>query len=424
MKIVKYTVLLLFSLSNIMHATDAEKIIVQYDNLGNKNKSPSLIRGKHIPVWMGKKTPEYSIAYDKDKVILEYNNLFPDIPYRVKVTTVSSSKRVQRLTGNGKYIYDNRTLSLKPETNSYMLPKGIIGKDGKLVLEFINIEGTNTVVSEVTLFVNSDKAEYLQTHSGTSKNFLNGNLTKIVIPSSLDKVEQDCIVLSPPNINNNKCPLIVALHSWSGNYKQKVTTYGPLAIAKGCYAIFPDYRGKNIGNLKAMGSKYAVQDIIDAVEYMTKNYPIDNMRIYIIGASGGGHMALLMAGKHPEVWAAVSAWCPVSDIALWYKQNPNYAHSIKSCIGASPGESIETDKEYMMRSPITFIDNAKNIPIQIFHGTKDSIIPIEQTDQLIKKMGKLKLNVEYIREDAGHILNPEKMINFVLKYHQKLKDKK
>ncbi|MCH2206397.1 MAG: S9 family peptidase [Lentisphaerales bacterium] len=42
-----------------------------------------------------------------------------------------------------------------------------------------------------------------------------------------------------------------------------------------------------------MGSEYVVADIISIVEYMKKNYNVDEKRIYLIGCSGGGYASFL-----------------------------------------------------------------------------------------------------------------------------------
>ena len=45
---------------------------------------------------------------------------------------------------------------------------------------------------------------------------------------------------------------------------------------------------------------------------------MDDKRIYLVGISGGGQMALIMAGRAPNVWAGVSAWVPIADLAEWH----------------------------------------------------------------------------------------------------------
>jgi acetyl esterase/lipase len=39
------------------------------------------------------------------------------------------------------------------------------------------------------------------------------------------------------------------------------------------------------------------QDILDAVAWARDSYPVDPQRVYLTGASGGGHMTLLMVRR-------------------------------------------------------------------------------------------------------------------------------
>ncbi len=105
-------------------------------------------------------------------------------------------------------------------------------------------------------------------------------------------------------------PLIVALHTWSGDYKQGY--HGAIekwCIANGWAYIHPNFRGPN-NRPEATGSELVVKDIVSAVEYVKGVTKIDESAIYLVGASGGGYTSLLMAGRHPEIWAGVSADSP------------------------------------------------------------------------------------------------------------------
>ena len=191
-------------------------------------------------------------------------------------------------------------------------------------------------------------------------------------------------------------PLVVALHTWSfssSNRNKKTGKlvaegYAALCRKKNFHMIYPNFRGPN-RTPEALGSKYAVSDIVAAVEWAKKNLPVDAERIYIIGGSGGGHMALLMAGRHPEIWAGVSAWCPISDVALWHKQcseyekygvpkwAKGYARQIEGACGAPPDPA-----DMASRSPVTFLANAKNVPVNIGTGIHDGhtgSVPVSHT---------------------------------------------
>ena len=56
------------------------------------------------------------------------------------------------------------------------------------------------------------------------------------------------------------------------------------------------------------------------VDFAKKKTRIDKKRILLVGTSGGGYMSLLMAGRAPNLWAGVSAWVPISDLAAWHSE--------------------------------------------------------------------------------------------------------
>jgi predicted peptidase len=91
--------------------------------------------------------------------------------------------------------------------------------------------------------------------------------------------------------------------------------------------MLPEFRGPNCSDnprcTEACGSKLAKQDIVDAVNYVSKNYNINTDKIFLLGGSGGGHMALMTGSYRPDIWLAVSAWCSITDLQLWHEQLSN-----------------------------------------------------------------------------------------------------
>jgi poly(3-hydroxybutyrate) depolymerase len=98
--------------------------------------------------------------------------------------------------------------------------------------------------------------------------------------------------------SSEKKPLLVGLHTWSSNFASAGgdAVYAEWAIAQGWAFVHPDFRGPN-WTPQALGSDRAVQDVVEAVEWAKKQTSVDETRIYLIGVSGGGHMAMLMAGQ-------------------------------------------------------------------------------------------------------------------------------
>ncbi|WP_346334829.1 alpha/beta fold hydrolase [Prosthecobacter sp. SYSU 5D2] len=200
------------------------------------------------------------------------------------------------------------------------------------------------------------------------------DIQEIKIRSTADQTDQPALTWSPKT--EDPQPLLVALHTWSGGYSQVSNgpVYAQWCMDRGWHFIAPDFRGPNM-TPAAMGSDLAVQDIVDAVEHMKKTHKVDASRIYLIGVSGGGHMAMQMAGRHPEIWAGVSAWCGISDIAAWHTEHvkqgrpDKYAQNIEASLGGPPvGEALA---EAMKRSPLTHLARAKAVPLDINHGLQD-----------------------------------------------------
>ena len=108
---------------------------------------------------------------------------------------------------------------------------------------------------------------------------------EIKYQSSADQSEQPAMFYAP--VSKKPVPLMVALHTWSGNYKQKYhKAIEQWCIKHGWAYIHPDFRGPN-NRPEATGSKLVVADIVSAVEYAKKSTQIDHSAIYLVGTSGG-----------------------------------------------------------------------------------------------------------------------------------------
>ena len=201
----------------------------------------------------------------------------------------------------------------------------------------------------------------------------------VQVKSTLDGTDQPCYFWAPEKASSEAVPLIVGLHTWSADYTQLDHYRAVLAYAKksGWAFVGPNFRGPN-STPKGCGSDFAVQDIVDAVNYAKGKVKIDASRVYIIGGSGGGHMTLLMLGRHPEVFAAGSAFCPITDVARWHADSledhpgrgKEYAKMLESACGGKPSEKPE---EYRRRSPLTWLARAKEkgVPAYICTGIHD-----------------------------------------------------
>lgn len=207
----------------------------------------------------------------------------------------------------------------------------------------------------------------------------------IAIKSSLDNEPQAAWFLPPQT--KAPSPLLVHLHSWSATFNKSSEIEVAIAESanRGWAFLSPNFRGPN-NRPQACASKYAMQDVLDAVTYVRRRRSIDPRRIYLLGGSGGGHMTLMMATAQPRLWAAASSWVPIVDLAAWYsfskQQNSRYFGMLEQCCGGSPGSSRAIDLEYRARSPLYRLVLAAGLPIDIQVGIHDGhtgSVPVSQS---------------------------------------------
>ncbi len=196
-------------------------------------------------------------------------------------------------------------------------------------------------------------------------------------PCPGDGSEQPALYWAPELAPGENAPLLVALHTWSGDYRQAggEAKYAEWCQQNGWIFIHPDFRGPN-RSPDALGSDLMVSDIRAAVDWARSRAPVDESRIYAVGVSGGGHATQLLAGRTPEIWAGISSWCGISDIAAWHRETlaagrANYAGDIEKALGGAPGSSPELAADARHRSPVTWLKAAAGVPLDLNHGIDD-----------------------------------------------------
>lgn len=211
----------------------------------------------------------------------------------------------------------------------------------------------------------------------------NGQRQKIDVTSSLDGTMQVCYLTMPVN-PQERCPMVVSLHSWSADVEQRVPEMEKLIAGRNWVCLQPNFRGIN-DHPQALASPLAQQDILDAVDWvLNRSSVVDPRRIYLVGVSGGGHMTMMMAAKHPERWRAASAWVGICDLAQWHARHRDskYGAMMRKCCGGAPGDSASVDQEYRLRSPKTFLKQAHAVALDIAAGIHDGhqgSVPVRQS---------------------------------------------
>lgn len=196
---------------------------------------------------------------------------------------------------------------------------------------------------------------------------------RITYLTSADNTRQPMMFYKPET--GEARPLVVALHSWSDDYTQTDSViYSEWCIANDWNFIHPHFRGANRGP-QTTGSELVIADVLSAIDYAKANGRVDESRIYAIGWSGGGYLGLLLAGRAPEIWAGVSACGPILDLNAWYEESrrlgTKYVGEIAASCGGRPIDETPAAAECRKRSPVAYLERARDIPIDLIHGIHD-----------------------------------------------------
>ncbi|MBE0651773.1 MAG: prolyl oligopeptidase family serine peptidase [Bacteroidales bacterium] len=219
----------------------------------------------------------------------------------------------------------------------------------------------------------------------------NSAIKHVQIISSADGAMQDAMFYK--STKKTPQPLIVSLHTWSGNYLQG----DPLAkevLLRNWNYIHPDFRGPNF-NPDACGSSLVLSDILDAIHYAVKNGNVDTTQVHIVGVSGGAYLTLLcyMRLKYPV--KSFNAWAPISDLYRWYWQSRGrhdiYAKELTDIAQVNGKTDLN---ELKKRSPMYYpvpVEERKNSYLNIYEGVHDGYkgsVPISQTFRFYNKVAK------------------------------------
>jgi acetyl esterase/lipase len=211
--------------------------------------------------------------------------------------------------------------------------------------------------------------------------------------------------LYEPREHPQPVPAMILIHGggWKKGQRGIYRAYCLRLAARGYVAATISYRLSGEAPYPA-----AVQDAKCAVRWMrasASKHGVDPDKIGVLGASAGGHLSLMVGytpnipelegeGGHNDVSSRVQAvidYYGPTDLTVPRLRD---ADLIVSFLGGKHYE--EARAQYCQASPIIHI--ARNTPpTLVLHGTIDELVPVAQSDQLVKKLKESGVPCEYER---------------------------
>ena len=210
----------------------------------------------------------------------------------------------------------------------------------------------------------------------------------------------------PENRSHTSTKVMFLFHagSWSGGDKADFVFYidSLKKYLPGYAFVNVNYRLANFTANKFPTQENDVRSAVNAVMKKADGYAISE-KVVILGASAGGHLALLQSYKYTDsvkVSAVISFFGP-TDIADMYNNpaNSQIPYWIEVLLGGTPEQNSDI---YHQSSPVNFV-TPETAPTLLFQGAKDPLVKTSQATLLKNKLDAAGVpNQVIIYPNEGH----------------------
>ncbi|EQD76661.1 prolyl oligopeptidase family protein [mine drainage metagenome] len=139
-----------------------------------------------------------------------------------------------------------------------------------------------------------------------------------------------------------------------------------------------------------------VDDIEWGIRFLVRKGLAQKSRLYLTGSSAGGLTVLGILMRYPHFQAA-SLLYPVTDLLSLEKTAPKFeSHYGQFLIGGTARQS----ERYLLRSPLSQVERLPRIPLLLFQGLEDPVVPPEDARRFAVALGRQGVPVRLV-EFAG-----------------------
>jgi len=170
--------------------------------------------------------------------------------------------------------------------------------------------------------------------------------------------------------------------------------------ARGYAVLQPNFRGSAgygdawFGRNGFQEWETAIGDVNDAGRWLVAEGIADPARLGIAGWSYGGYAALQSQVVDPDLYKAVVAIAPVTDLDMVVEEARDYTNFqvVRRFVGEGP--------HVRAGSPVNFADRFQ-APVLLFHGTEDMNVGNQQSRKMEDRLEAAGVPVRYV-EFEGH----------------------
>lgn len=263
------------------------------------------------------------------------------------------------------------------------------------------------------------KAELLFSHQPKLEGLPLASMQPISYKSR-DGLEIHGYLTTPRGVPSKNLPAVLLVHG--GPWARDSWGYNGTVqwLANRGYAVLQvNFRGSsgygksflNAGNREWAGKMH--DDVIDGVNWLTKQGIAHPKKIAIMGGSYGGYATLVGLTFTPDVFACGVDIVGPSNIISLIKTIPPYWAPFKAMFSKRVGD-IEKDEELLKsRSPLFHVHKI-TAPLLIGQGANDPRVKQAESDQIVEALRKSGKAVEYLLySDEGHgFARPENRLHF------------
>jgi dipeptidyl aminopeptidase/acylaminoacyl peptidase len=209
----------------------------------------------------------------------------------------------------------------------------------------------------------------------------------------------------PPGSDGKNLPAIVLPHGGPGSRDVWGFDWLPQFLAARGFAVLqPNFRGSAgygeawFGRNGFKSWDLAVGDVNDAGRWLVSQGIADPERLGVMGWSYGGYAALQSQVMDPDLFKAVVAIAPVTDLGLLIEESRNYSSFVATRRMIGSGPHLDAG------SPARHAEKFKS-PVFLVHGTMDLNVRVGQSKLMNSRLEAAGKPVDYLEfEGLDHSL--------------------